>query len=134
MDTSTALLEPIATNSTKHPELMFPGEVLDLTLRQVLTSSSVAFLGVSPSPDDPGKLVHACVVGATAGRLTPFAECLRIDVDALDDAPLCPDLLLAKLQRIAKLFPCSRKVAGIIELPTQGFVILLPAIGQDDRI
>lgn len=134
MDTSTIRLEPISTNSTKYPTLMFSGELLDLTVRQVLTSRSVGFLGVSASPHDPGELIHACVVGAAAGGVTPFGECLRLNVDALDGAPLCPDLLLAKLQRNAKLFPSSGKIAGVIELPTQGFVILLPAIGQNNDV
>lgn len=132
MIASTVQLEPIETNNTIHRRLLFSEELLNLTVRQVLASRSVAFLGVSLSCDDPSKTVHGYGVGAVSIDVAPVGQCFRVDVNTLDDAPLCPELLLRSLQSFAKACPGGANLAGVIEFPKQGFVILLPAIGQND--
>ncbi len=103
----------------------------NLTVREILDRISVASTGM---PSGIHYLENEIVLDAGVDPFlvsrTPTDECLRIDINPMNDAPFRPKVFLRALRSLSEIFPGGRDVVAVLEDSSVGSIIFLPAPRQ----
>jgi hypothetical protein len=115
------------------PEIDIKDDGLSLSIKEILAMPGSAVAGVSPCGDLKGEHSPCVGIDPVSLHLTPIRERVRIDIDTLDDTPLCLLKFLGFLCNLNELFPDARQIVGVYEDRNEGVVIFLPTPRDPDN-